>query len=59
MTSDKRVRAIVLMIAVAVAMIATGAFLAPRMIRYFEIDGCLDSGGAWNYAAAKCSHERR
>ena len=27
------------------------------VVEFFEVDGCLDSGGAWDYQNEKCTHD--
>ena len=45
----KLIIAVVLTLAMAVVIIVV-AFLR----HHLRIDGCLDSGGAWNYAEGRC-----
>ncbi len=27
-------------------------------VEFFEVDACLDGGGAWDYQFEKCTHDR-
>lgn len=42
------------MLAAIFALAATAALAWPGVARFFAIDGCLDRGGAWNYALNLC-----
>ena len=49
------------MIAIPFALLATGflvAIIAPRVIREFSIDRCLDAGGHFNHDANICERAR-
>jgi hypothetical protein len=40
---------IIIALGIVTALAAAGAIYAyPRVTRFFDIDGCLDSGGAWH-----------
>ena len=41
------------MIVVALAL-ALLILAWPRLRLFFQVDSCLDSGGAWNYERSKC-----
>lgn len=45
-------RASTLLVSMAVLIV----LLAPYIWRFFAVDGCLDSGGAWNYDLNICEH---
>jgi hypothetical protein len=40
----------------AALLIALCIALWVRYGQFWAIDGCLDSGGAWDYAGDKCQH---
>jgi hypothetical protein len=42
--------------AAVIGAILAVLFLWVRYGEFWQIDGCLDSGGAWNYASKKCGH---
>lgn len=46
---------IVRLIVVALALLLL-VLTWPRVRLFFQVDSCLDSGGAWNYQHSKCEH---
>jgi hypothetical protein len=45
--------------ALAIVALLAVAALTPGIVRYFEIDGCLDEGGAWRGDPPACAFEIR
>ncbi|MFL6730710.1 MAG: hypothetical protein ACJ8E3_03245 [Sphingomicrobium sp.] len=44
---------------ISVAAVATLIAVLVLWVQYgefWQIDGCLDSGGAWNYTSKECEH---
>ena len=40
----------------ALLLVGAAAFAFPYVRDFLAIDSCLDSGGAWDYAAKVCQH---
>lgn len=49
-------RGAILLTASAVFIMVVGLVLWIKHGEFWKIDGCLDSGGAWNYATKECEH---
>jgi hypothetical protein len=47
----QRGRRLVILAALALALLILSW---PRVRLFFQIDSCLDSGGAWNYEQSQC-----
>jgi hypothetical protein len=47
------VRVAVIAVLIALALLV---WAGPKAVRWFAIDGCLDSGGRWDYARNQCEH---
>ena len=43
-------------LSVGLVVLALGLAVSPSIIRFFEIDRCLDSGGRWSYEGLQCEH---
>ncbi len=41
---------------VGLAVLALVLGVTPSIVRFIDIDRCLDSGGRWNYASLQCEH---
>jgi hypothetical protein len=54
---EREARVMVWFFAVLLGFLLLATLLAPKIVRFWRVDSCLDHGGRYNYDADRCELE--